>query len=101
MVGFNDFTELPLSRESLWNELLRISGGNYQTIGIISEIVYKTRKGSYSRKITEADKNLFRSLNLPEWFPQYAGNILYMFPQSHNISYGYQLLVTTWSKMQK
>lgn len=101
LVGFNDFTELPLSRESLWNELLRISGGNYQTIGIISEIVYKTRKGSYSRKITEADKNLFRSLNLPEWFPQYAGNILYMFPQSHNISYGYQLLVTTWSKMQK
>ena len=98
LLGFDDFTKLPLSRESLWNELIRICGRDYQLIGVISEIVYKTQKGFYSKEITEADRNLFRSLNLPKWFPLYAGSIVYMFPQSHNISYGYQLLVTTWRK---
>ncbi len=100
LVGFDDFTDLPLSRESLWNFLLRYSGGDYQTIGLVSEIVYKVRKGAYAKGMTETDRALFRSLNLPDWFPVYAANVRYMFPLSHSISFGYQYLIAAWNKKQ-
>ena len=98
--GVGDFTELPMSREALWNLLFQASGRDYRAIGVISEIVHKIRTGDYARHMTAGDRALFQSLNLPAWFREYASNVLYLFPGSHLVSYGLELLIRTRHEMK-
>ena len=48
----------------------------------------------HSKSLSDDDRKLFDQLNLPKWFAEYVGNVVYLFPRCHNVSYAYQLLLT-------
>ena len=92
-LGIDDFTSLPLSREDVWHLIFKCADQSGQISGIASEIVFKLRKGIYNRSLSEDDRILFRQLNLPPWFEDYAQRIQYLFPRCHNVSVAFNYLL--------
>ena len=92
-IGVNDYKKLPFSREDVWFLIHKCSDHPEQISGIASEIVYKIRRGSYSKALTDDDRTLFQQLNLPEWFSDYARNVHYLFPKCSFVAGAYQLLL--------
>ncbi len=95
--GLKSYTELPLTREEVWLTVVRSANGN---AGIAGDILYNIRLGKYARGISECDTELMIRMGLPEWFPEYALLILYIFPKSHCINYAYRDLLEAWYEVK-
>ena len=105
-VGFDDLTELPLSREDLWKMICsRTPYPGYMT-GTVGEIMWNTAggkylKNDYSAGPTERDRKLFREMNLPEWFEDYAAEFMILCYRRPYIDLAIRLLEDARQKIRE
>lgn len=86
--GRATLSEIPAFREDVWNDIstaLFRSGIRYD--GLATQVMEHVRKGTYSHLgMPAALEQMLSSLMLPEWYPEYLKNVMYLFPKSHCIS---------------
>lgn len=81
---------LPVLREDLWLDISRAlmqEGISDHSLAMqIMEVV--GRRGKYATQgMPVAIENVLRSLDLPEWYPEYLKSVLYLFPKGHCVAY--------------
>ena len=83
------FADLPATREDIWiNVRDALAAGGVRDDGFALLVMETCRKGLYhSRGIPDGHRKLFCSLGLPEWYPDYLENTMYLFPKGHCIAY--------------
>ena len=95
-----DPTAFPTSQEDLWKFIQKHSTKPAETQGIADRIVMKCRNGEYIHSLTPSDKVLFKQLNLPDWFPEYARRIIKLCHRGEMMLQGIRLVKNTWIKIQ-
>ena len=63
-------------------------------------LLYNIRLGRYAKGRASCDAELMIRMGLPEWFPEYASSILYLFPKSHCIDFAYWNIVEAWNELE-
>ena len=90
--------QIPAFREDIWNDIsdaLSRSGIRYN--GLALEVMDNTRKGKYhGRGMPEEVEVMLHALDLPEWYPEYLKNVMYLFPKCHSISLLLVDLILEW-----
>ena len=105
-VGFDEMTEMPLSMEDLWKMICsRTPYPGYMT-GAVGEIMWNTGRGKYLRNDyapgpTDRDRKLFREMNLPEWFEDYAAEIMILCHRGLYIDLAIRLLEDARKKIRE
>lgn len=90
--------QIPAFREDIWNDIydaLSCSGIRYN--GLALEVMENARKGVYhGRGMPDELAVMLHSLELPEWYPEYLKNVMYLFPKCHCISLLLFDLILEW-----
>jgi len=63
-------------------------------------LLYNIRLGRYAKGRASCDAELMIRMGLPEWFPEYASSILYLFPKSHCVDFAYRNIVEAWNELE-
>lgn len=105
-LGLDDLTDLPLSREEIWNVIIRSTAYPGYMSGAASEIMINTGTGNYLRNahqqgVGARERKLFREMNLPDWFEKYAVNIMHLCWRSTCIEEGIRLLEDARRKIRE
>lgn len=93
--GLKGYAELPLTREDVWKLVMDAQNGSE---AIAADIVFNLRRGKYSKKLTDRDRSTMRRTGLPEWFPEYASSVVYLFPKAHCTEFAWHDLVREWAE---
>ena len=88
--GLKSFLDLPLTREDVWNMIIKSPHGN---AGFASDILHNMRRGKYTKSISQRDIDIMIRIGLPNWFPHFAASVKYLFPKAHCIDFAYRFLV--------
>lgn len=82
------FCEIPAFREDIWNDVCTaLVRNNIRDNGLALEVMETARMGKYyHRGMPASVECLLIELGLPEWYPEYLKNVLYLFPKGHGIS---------------
>lgn len=97
-MGLKNVSEFPFYREGIW---FIMSQAPHFDSGIAEDIMYNIRLGRYANEMPARDNALMRRLGLPEWFPEMASSIRYLFPKAHCVDFAYQHLLMSWCDLQK
>lgn len=83
------FMNLPATREDIWNTVsAALAASGIRDDGFALLVMETCRKGSYHRRgIPDSHRKLLFSLGLPEWYPDYLENTMYLFSKGHCIAY--------------
>ena len=83
------FENIPATREDIWNTVsTALAANGVRDDGFALLVMEYARKGLYhNRGIPDDHRKLFSSLGLPEWYPDYLENTLYLFPKGHCIAH--------------
>lgn len=98
-VGLN-LREMPASWEDLWKLVMSRAENPMEAGGLAGMIVLNCRNGQYIHGLKESDRELFRQLNLPEWFPEYSQGIMTLDFRSRATITAYRLMEEVWQRMQ-
>ena len=80
--------QIPAFREDIWNDISdALSRNGIRYNGLALEVMDNARKGKYSGgRMPDELEVMLHSLDLPEWYPEYLKNAMYLFPKGQCIS---------------
>jgi len=86
--GRVQFREIPAFRENIWHDINRALARNgIRDNGLALEVMEMARKGKYQKNgVPEKIRHALLSLGLPDWYTDYLGKVMYLFPKGHCVS---------------
>ena len=86
--------DCPAVRDDVMNDLLRGGIGRENARRIMDQVFR-------GKKLTEDMAGEIRRAGLPEWYADYCGRVLYMFPRAHAAAYIITALRIAWFKLYR
>ena len=98
MQGRVSLHELPVFREDVWSDIsVALSRDGILDKGIAFQVVNDIRRGRYLFKgMSKECEEILRTIELPEWYPEYLKKVRYLFPKGHSVSHMILDIVLEW-----
>ena len=80
--------DIPAFREDVFNDVsLALARSGIRDNGLAIEVMENARMGLFrSRGISSELESMLFELGLPEWYPEYLKNVMYLFPKGHCVA---------------
>ena len=80
--------DIPAFREDIYNDISSaLASSGIRDNGLALEVMENARMGLYqSRGISSELESMLFELGLPEWYPEYLKNVMYLFPKGHCVA---------------